>query len=210
MSATATSAQWFLKGTTVIGCNCDWGCPCNFNARPTMGFCAGVWGWQIEEGECDGVNLSGLNIAQAARWPGAIHEGGGSAINFVDERANEDQRKALGMILSGQAGEGGPFAIFNSTFIEAHGPRSVKIEIDTDKRNPRVVVGDTARSVLEPIHNPVNHEEETFKVVHPNGGFIWDEAFVLNAAECRISDPKLCFTFPGKHGHLAEFDYQSA
>jgi hypothetical protein len=25
-------------------CNCDWGCPCQFNAKPTHGNCEGV-GW---------------------------------------------------------------------------------------------------------------------------------------------------------------------
>src|SRR6476646_4454560 len=32
-----------LNGTVLIACNCDWGCPCNFNAPPTTGTCAGGW-----------------------------------------------------------------------------------------------------------------------------------------------------------------------
>ena len=29
--------DWELKGTVVVACNCDYGCPCNFNAPPTNG-----------------------------------------------------------------------------------------------------------------------------------------------------------------------------
>ncbi len=200
---------WSMKGVTVIGCNCDWGCPCNFNARPTMGFCAGVWGWRIDRGRYDGIDLSGLNMAQAAKWPGAIHEGGGIAVNFIDSRADAGQRKALNRILTGQAGEGGPFAIFAGTFAVVHGPRFEEVRISPEKSNPRVEVAQLARSVLVPIRNPVTNQEDAIQVVHPMGGFIWDKADVLNAVECRISDPQLCFTFPGKNGHVAAFDYKS-
>ena len=30
------AARWTLTGTVLIACNCDWGCPCNFNALPTQ------------------------------------------------------------------------------------------------------------------------------------------------------------------------------
>jgi len=33
---------WKLKGKVLVACNCDWGCPCNFNARPTTGKCEGI------------------------------------------------------------------------------------------------------------------------------------------------------------------------
>ena len=35
MSAAGTS--WKLGGTLLIACNCDYGCPCNFNALPSHG-----------------------------------------------------------------------------------------------------------------------------------------------------------------------------
>ena len=28
-------AQWSFEADYFTACNCDWGCPCNFNARPT-------------------------------------------------------------------------------------------------------------------------------------------------------------------------------
>jgi hypothetical protein len=38
---------WALRGTVMIACNCDYGCPCNVNGRPTNGDCEGGWTWHI-------------------------------------------------------------------------------------------------------------------------------------------------------------------
>ncbi len=57
-------AGWGLKGNVLIACNCDWGCPCNFNARPSHGHCEGGWIWAIEEGH---VDMSALTA-----WRGAV------------------------------------------------------------------------------------------------------------------------------------------
>jgi hypothetical protein len=194
----------------VVGCNCDWGCPCNFNARPTMGFCAGVWGWSIDDGHFGEVKLSGLNIAQAAKWPGAIHEGGGILMHFIDDRATKPQREALTRIMTGQAGMGGPFAIFASTCVQMHGPEFHPIRIKADKEKPWLEVGTFARTACEPILNPVTYEKSPVRIVHPTGGFIFNEGDILNATECRISHPPFVFTFPQKNGILAAYDYVSA
>src|SRR3954463_2540184 len=84
--------RWHLTGEVLIACNCDWGCPCNFNARPSKGFCQGGWIWMVEDGEVDHVGIGGLGLALFARWPGAIHEGGGRATSYVDSRADAAQR----------------------------------------------------------------------------------------------------------------------
>ena len=208
--AVRKASAWHLKGEHVVGCNCDWGCPCNFNARPTMGFCAGVWGWRIDEGKFGSVTLSGLNIAQAGKWPGAIHEGGGILINFIDDRASRAQRDALAKIMAGQAGMGGPFAIFASTCSKLHGPESHPIRIRTGGNQPSLEIGNFARTACEPIRNPVTNEKSAIRIVHPSGGFIFNEGNMLNAVECRISHPPLIFTFPQKNGVLAPYHYQSA
>ena len=209
MAKKTTKLDWTLKGRHVLSCNCDWGCPCNFNARPTMGFCAGVWGWIIEQGRFGGVDLSGLNIAQAAKWPGAIHEGGGTLINFIDQRAGPNQRKALTQIMNGQAGGGGPFEIFAGTSSTIHGPRFEEIRIVVQKESGQLEIGKVARSVLEPIRNPVTNDKALVRIVHPAGGFIWNEGDMFNAVECRISDQQLRFTFPWRNGTLADYEYKS-
>jgi len=208
--AARKTPTWYLKGMHLVGCNCDWGCPCNFNARPTMGFCAGVWGWRVDDGRFANVDLSGLNIAQSAKWPGAIHEGGGSLINFIDDRSTRPQREALSKIMTGQAGMGGPFAIFASTCASLHGPEFHPIRLTIDRESPSLEIGNFARTACEPIRNPVTRDKAAIRVVHPTGGFIFNEGDILNAIELRINHPPFIFTFPHRNGTLAEFEYHSS
>jgi hypothetical protein len=69
--------SWTMNGTVLIACNCDYGCPCNFNALPTAGKCEGEWTWHAAEGAYDGTRLGGVTFTLAVNWPGAIHEGNG-------------------------------------------------------------------------------------------------------------------------------------
>src|SRR5437773_522959 len=98
------TVRWKLSGKVLIACNCDYGCPCNFNALPTTGKCEGQWTWHVEDGGVGGVSLAGLNFTVAVDWPGAIHEGGGTALVLVDERADGPQRDAVGTLVSGDVG----------------------------------------------------------------------------------------------------------
>ena len=93
-----------MKGTLVIACNCDYGCPCNVNGRPTTGKCEGGWTWQLEQGIYGDVKLSGLCVGLYANWPAAIHEGNGVATTLIDERADTAQRDALRALVEGRSG----------------------------------------------------------------------------------------------------------
>ena len=92
---------WEINGLELVNCTCEYGCKCQFNAPPEKGHCHAVAGIQINEGHYDKTKLDGLRIAAIFKWPGAIHEGNGEAIAFVDENANEAQREALLNIMTG-------------------------------------------------------------------------------------------------------------
>ena len=106
-------AGWQLNGNVLIACNCDWGCPCNFNVAPSHGHCDGVYVFAVREGRYGDTSLDGLSFAWAAHSPGPVHEGNVKAVLLVDEGADEAQREALEELWrSGSAGL--PFDIFNS------------------------------------------------------------------------------------------------
>jgi hypothetical protein len=100
---------WHLKGKVLVACNCDWGCPCNFNARPTAGKCEGGWTWHVEQGSYSDVKLNDLNFSVYVNWPGAIHEGNGEALILIDEHADQAQRTAIEMLVGGNSGGRGEF-----------------------------------------------------------------------------------------------------
>ena len=69
---------WRYRADIMSACSCDWGCPCNFNAPPTRGFCEGGWALKINEGRCGDISINGVGFAMMVKWPRAIHEGGGA------------------------------------------------------------------------------------------------------------------------------------
>src|SRR2546430_4860230 len=94
MAETKTPA-WNMKGTLVIACNCEVGCPCNVNGRPTLGNCEGGWTWWIEAGKYGDLDVSGLHPGLYPHWPAAIHEGNRVPTAPVHEPANQHQRAGL-------------------------------------------------------------------------------------------------------------------
>ncbi len=56
-------AKWRLSGSLLGECNCDWGCPCSFDAPPTNGGCEGVYTWIVDKGVYGNVKLDGLVFA---------------------------------------------------------------------------------------------------------------------------------------------------
>ena len=93
---------WEIKAKEFSNCNCSYGCPCQFNALPTHGFCEAAVALEIEKGHYGAVKLDGLRMGGIFQWPGPVHEGHGKCQPFVDERADGQQREALLKIMSGQ------------------------------------------------------------------------------------------------------------
>jgi len=110
----------------VQSCNCDYGCPCSFNGRPSQGQCEAFNGYRVTKGSFGNIKLDGLKFAQGLWWPKAIHEGNGAGRLYIDPSATSEQRKALEAIWSGQHG-GAVWEIFPRTWSKVHPPKRAKI-----------------------------------------------------------------------------------
>lgn len=201
------ATKWHIRGDYVLACNCDYGCPCNFNARPTMGFCQGALGFQVTDGAYGDVRLDGQKAFVAVKWPGAIHEGNGVAAIHIDEGASPAQREGLVKILSGEAG-GPPLAILATTFSHVLGPYFVKIAMRVAGKDTEVAVDGRIRISFQPIRNPVTKAEAYPRVVLPQG-FIFQEGEQYALKEFWVQEsPELTFAHPGKCGELAKVRWQ--
>lgn len=171
--------NWHIKGVEFAACNCDWGCPCQFNSLPTHGNCEAIVGMRIEDGEFDGTRLDGVTWVGTFAWPGPIHEGNGEAQVFIDESASDEQQAALLKILSGEETDPGAtiFQVFSTTFAKMHDPQRVQIEFsaDVEQRTGRVVIPGLIESVGSPILNPVTGRPHRVRVQIPEG-FEYDSA----------------------------------
>lgn len=159
--------SWTLKGVVLVACNCDYGCPCNFNAPPTRGKCEGGWTWHVQQGTFDGVPLDGLNFSVYANWPGAIHEGNGEAVILVDARADDRQRESIATLVRGEVG--GPWGTLAWTWPTIHGPLPVPYEIEMNGIATRIKAGNALEVESATIRNPVTGAEAHPGIVLPEG-----------------------------------------
>lgn len=165
-------ANWRLEGEWIKNCNCAFGCPCDFNARPTNGFCKGLVGMRITKGSFENVSLDGLSFFVTVDFPGALHEGNGQAQPIIDQRATAAQREALFNILSGQnSAEGTLFNIFSLIVTKMHEPifAPISFEFDQKARMARVRIPGVLETEVEPIKNPVTGQPHRIQVVMPEG-----------------------------------------
>jgi hypothetical protein len=166
------TSDWRLEGEWIKNCNCAFGCPCDFNALPTEGYCKGLVGMRITKGHFEKTKLDGLVFAATVDFPGALHEGNGQLQPIIDERATAEQREALFNIMSGKfSAEGTLFHIFSLIVTKIHDPLFVPItfSFDKDGRVARVVAKGVLETEVEPIKNPVTGAPHRIQVVMPEG-----------------------------------------
>jgi hypothetical protein len=198
-----SSRSWRLEGTVFVACNCDYGCPCNFNALPTQGKCEGGWTWHVDDGGFDGVSLAGLGFSIYVNWPGPIHEGGGEAVALVDERADAAERGAIAMLTGGD--HGGPWGVLAWTWPTVHGPHFVHYELSLDGVNWHVRAGDQVEIESEPIRNPVTGAEVRPGAVLPEG-IIFKHGDFGSSKTFRISGG-IALDHPGQYTAVGPFEY---
>jgi len=195
-------SDWKLKGTVLVACNCAYGCPCNYNAPPTTGDCEGGWIWHIDKGTYGDATLDGLTLALFADWPGAIHEGNGKAVGYIDEQGDEAQREALGTLVRGE--QGGPWGVFINTY-ELLNVHPVSFDLELAEHRTRLRIGDLVELQMEPIKNPVSGAE-----VHPGtvlpGGLVFNEGWYATSSTFHV-EGDVAYDHTGKNTEYAPFAY---
>lgn len=205
-----SKTKWHISGEEAGACNCNWGCPCQFNAEPTHGRCEALAGWQIAEGSFGEVSLKGVRFAALYWWPGPIHNADGTRQLIIDEQTTQEQRDALNEMHSGSHG-GTYFEIFSAVAPNALDTivAPISFESDREKRLAHVKIPDVGEFMAEPIKNPVTGEEHRARIVLPNG-FEYKEAEVANAISLRAtSKAPLVFENKGTYAQLNSFDWSN-
>lgn len=101
---------WQVSGQMLEVCNCTLLCPCwlDLSVQPDQGWCGTAILFDIEQGNSDGVDLSGRRVVMAGNIPGPFAGGNFTIRFYIDAKASEEQRRELEAIFSGQ--KGGPMA----------------------------------------------------------------------------------------------------
>ena len=200
--ANQSTTKWSIEGDYYQACSCDYGCPCQFQAPPTLGFCADVSVWTIDKGNVGDVSLDGMAFGVSARWPEALHKGNGTAVVFIDERTNQQQRDAILTIVSGEAG-GLPFEIIAQDNSQYSRSRVRTVRYPRFRKQKNIRMGDKVGAAFDSIKNPVTGDPESVSVTHGTG-FFFKDGDVVAATECRSElGGDLEFSYPDKAGYIA-------
>lgn len=202
---------WSITGTHFANCNCDLGCPCQFNGRPSHGDCRAVVAWHIERGHHGDIRLDGLTAVTTYAWPGAVHEGNGEMQSIIDERADEDQRRALTAILQGEDAEPGMtmLQIYRAMCTTVHPTlfRPIELHAELESRKARLRIEGIVETDVEPIVNPVTGAVHRARIELPMGK-------EFNSAEVARGTTKstgaVSLQFTNSHAHLVHNSMTSA
>lgn len=205
-SKTEQIPKWNVKAEYVETCNCDYGCPCNFNGFPTYGFCRALVLYSITSGSYGNVKLDGTDVVFAASWPKAIHEGNGTAQLFISKQTTQDQRDAVIKIFAGQAKGNGPFAIFAGTLKYVLEPQFVDIKKKINGKKSSFSVPGVLDVEVESFVNPVTGEEQDTKL-QLSKGFIFQLADACKSKLMKVSTPSLNFDDSGKNAFYAKVEF---
>jgi hypothetical protein len=198
--------QWMIRGPEFVNCNCAWGCPCQFGANSTHGYCEAASAGHIEEGYYNDIRLDGLNWVLLLHWPGEIKEGNGQEQAIIDERADPEQREALRKILHGEATNPGAtmFFVYNSTMTTVHDTlyAPIQLEVDVEGRTATLKVD----GIVEASGSPIISEftgDPVGRQIHFAGGFEFTQAEIGTATSRATGAIELDLSGTnGMFGHL--------
>jgi len=142
---------WQISGRFMESCSCKLWCPCWLGpAEPDQGWCSGAVVMDIERGQADGLDLSGLKAVFLGDWPHDFAGGEGTGRLFIDETATDEQRRILEAICTGQ--QGGPWAVVSGVIARWLPAQTARIETQWGER-PSVTVEGIGQVQLDPLRN---------------------------------------------------------
>ena len=200
-----TSEKWSLKGEYFENCNCEILCPCVLPVAPgapTEGHCDVGLAFHIEEGDFNGVALGGLTFVVAAYTPETMGAGNWTTALYVDERASEEQRSALGRILSGEIG--GPMERWMGLTSDFRGTKYCGITFESEGDKRRVVIPDVMDFNIQGIR--AGSRREVMRLEN-TGHPVSSTLALARGTASTYSDHGMTWDNTDKNAHFADFEW---
>jgi len=153
----------------------------SFDHGATYDYCRATLVFNINEGEIEGTDVSGLKVAAIIDSPKVMTEGNWRLGLFIDEDASDEQADQLTAVFGGQ--KGGPMEAVTPLVGEMLGVERAPFELSEDGLSHSVKIGDAIDFEIEDI---VPFGVETGEPVRLVGVF-HPAASEFNAAEAKRS-----------------------
>jgi len=198
--------SWEMRGEYCETCNCDILCPClptNTTAMPTQVHCDVMLAYHIEHGSVGDVSLDGLSFVIALQTPGAMIEGHAKVAIYIDEKANDEQRRSLEAILGGESG-GPPSVMMDAMSVEElKGFRFVPIVFGMNGNKRTLEIPGIMQIQVEGIEGLPGKVMEVRNTRHPANS----DLALAKTITGRYEDFDFDWDNAGKNGHYAPFNW---
>jgi len=137
-----------LEGRILAVCNCDVLCPCWIGEDPDNGTCDAVVGYHLDKGTVNGTDVTGRSLVLLAHLPGNVLKGNWKVAMVVDDKASDDQQKALVDVWTGKLG--GPLADFSQLIGEVVAVERAPITYELQEGKGTLKVGNMVEAEMQP------------------------------------------------------------
>lgn len=141
-----------LQGQLFEVCSCGTLCPCWIGEDPDTGVCDAFAGWHVEQGQIQGVDVSGHTILFVAHIPGNVFAGNWRVVIYMDDKATPAQRDALLSVFTGKLGGG--IADLAQLVGEVLDVRTAPIEYQVHEGAGIIKIGDVLYGEMQPYKGP--------------------------------------------------------
>jgi len=142
-----------FEGSLLEVCTCNVLCPCWVAEDPDGdGTCDAAWGYRVDKGTIEGVDVSGVVFGTMNHIPGNILDGNWRVVFFIDEKATKEQEEALLNAFSGKLG--GPLADLAKLVSEVIAVERVPITFDLVEGKGKLIIGEYVEAEMEPFRGP--------------------------------------------------------
>jgi hypothetical protein len=205
---------WKITGVFVESCSCNMLCPCWYGIQELMimdeGWCASPWLIRIIEGDSNGVDISGCNVALVSFFPGpTLFDGDGTGCVYLDRSTSSDQRRELEAIFT--ATRGGPLEVIGGLINKWMPVKITDINVTEENGTITADVGDYGTIISKRM---VNEAGDVVTLHDANFILVWN--FDNNTAEMAPTDgtnwhdPDFPVSWDGKSGAVGKFTWDVA
>ena len=160
--------------------------------------------FEVESGEVDGVDVSGLTVAAMIDTPKVMSEGNWRLGVLIDDQASDEQADKLAAVFGGQLG--GPMGALGPLVSEQLGLERVPMEVSHENGTHRIKVGDDGEVEVQEVVSVGREDGKPARLVsifHPAG----EDLTIARATKSHLSAFGIDFAFEGGSGFANPFSW---
>jgi hypothetical protein len=188
---------WRIEGNYMENCSCEVPCPCTVSLELGADYdrCNALLVFEIESGEIEGVDVSGLTVAALGDTPKVMSEGNWRLGVLMDERATDEQAEKLGAVFGGQLG--GPMEALGPLVGENLGMERVSMEVSHENGTHTIRFGGGGKENGEPARLD--------RIFHPAG----ETLTIARSTKSQFSAFGMDFAQEGKSAFSSRFSWSA-